>query len=92
MSTFGYAVEQIGQAVHTLATTDGDLRTRLLRAEPDIVFAPPTDLPAELKERLELVRERASTIGEMQPNELSQYADQLVALAFCLHREAAKRS
>lgn len=92
MSMFGYAVEQIGQAVHTLATTDGDLRTRLLRARPDIILAPQADVPGELKERLELVKARASAIGKMQPDELSPYADQHVALAFGLHREAAKRS
>jgi len=91
MSTLGYAVEQIGQAVHTLATTDGDLRARLLRAQPNIVFAPPTDVPSDLKERLESIKERASAIGEMPHDELSPYADQLVALAFGLHREDAKR-
>jgi hypothetical protein len=84
MSTYGYAVEQIGGAVHALATAEGDLRSRLRQASHLIPFAPPTDLPGELAQRL---RELQNELHELEVetatrDELFGFTDRLVACCY----------
>lgn len=88
MSTYGYAVEQIGNAVQVLATTDSDLRSRLKEATVYVRFAPPTDLPPEMAESLrELQSEIENLVGVGSSADLGRYADSLVALNNKMHRE-----
>jgi hypothetical protein len=88
MSSYGYAVEQIGSAVHLLATGNDNLRSRLKEAIPFIVFAPPGDLPGETAERLRaLQNEIQELVMSGTSEELLRFADRLVALDHRMQRE-----
>ena len=83
MSDFGYAREQIGLAVHELATKDGSLKERLMAACLYVGAASPSDeLPSEVKTRIEQLHRdvQVGKIDGMTAEQVYNVAQELVAL------------
>ena len=87
------AKEQLGKAVHTLATTEGLLKDRLLSASLYVAAVPLDGLPDILKTCLIDLQKKISPrqrLEEMSDKELYWCADDLVALAFMVRAFSAK--
>ena len=87
---YQYAANQIGQAVHTLATTEGTVRERLKKAAVEIAFAPVQDLPRAMADDLTKLKAELTDL-ELDPKgttseQFSGYASKLVAFAAQMRR------
>lgn len=87
MSTFGYARENVGRALVELAESEGTLKERVERAAVQLLFAPSTDLPPDLKASFDslcsLVSQNGSvdqSVSAMTDDEAVRFASELVAL------------
>jgi len=90
MSTFAYACEKIGDAVHTLATSEGDLRKRLLAAK-NYLPMPTIGVPTNLNYDVDELKSSLTILGT-DPDELRRVAGKLVAVAFRMYEELGRQS
>jgi hypothetical protein len=90
MSTYGYAVEKIGEALQELAASEGTLSKRLRKAANLFAFAPSHDLPATEKEKLDKLHDDLSpgkSFDELSSQEMGRLINRMIALYATLLRK-----